>query len=688
MKEIFKFMLAIICVFAAGCSGDEPGGGNNEPEGGGQINPDSEVDDPTGTVLISMRNGNNGDTSLDGLRIGKDDNFHGSGWKISSVGKVKGLGNVSTIPSSGWSEQVAVVPGSGYVAYNSYSDTYYRLYVVDYITAAVSGGIIGADVKYQKPFKGLDQDIKLDKQFITFTGDGGSEQVVFENNTIIPFEVKSSQPWCTVKKASTREESFLYDAILISAEQSQSAKDQTAEITIKTLYDREVTITVTRKARGAFITPSQSLVNFLTFNRVSTEYIGLYTNIEPSDIKIHSDQEWLSAAIEDRAKMPARRIVSVDGKSMTRALLENPIEKTLAITCQPNGGELREGKITLSYNNVREEVMVTQEGSGFRLFSNEVEFDADKNLEVKLGYHPGNVDHYSIKCEYENGCEDWLSVRVIDWQNILFTAKINPETKDRIGNVRLYYENGGTKFDLATVRVIQRGMKYEDLNMYFNRESQNFTLTYPLPAGTKVQSSESWCSATPSGQTLVFRVSESSVNRSCVISFTGINAKIYVSQSKYKVGDKYSENGIDGRVCSMIEGVGMVYKLLGYAAWSNENVNLLDASSLDDGVANMNAVKKIPYWQSLYPAFAAVNKLNATNDNGWYFPAKNQLQAVCPVIRTFAADDGYQNYDCWSSSNYNVNTAYYLSGSNAYQKHKDAKLLIPAIHDFSYNFNK
>lgn len=72
----------------------------------------------------------------------------------------------------------------------------------------------------------------------------------------------SSQEWCKVQKASTRNESFLYDAIVVSADESQSGKDQTAEITIKTLFGKEAVINVTRKARGAFITPSQSVMGF------------------------------------------------------------------------------------------------------------------------------------------------------------------------------------------------------------------------------------------------------------------------------------------------------------------------------------------------------------------------------------------------------------------------------------------
>ena len=682
MKQILKLALAILVLAMAGCTKDDP-------DVGGDIKPDSKVDDPTGTILISMRNGNNGGTSLDGLEIGKDDNFYGgSGWSIASVGNVRGLGNVSTIPASGWSDKVSVVPGAGYVAYNRSNDTFYRLYVVEYIEAAVTGGIIGAEVKYQKPFKGLDQDIKPDKSAVVFTSQGGNEQVVFDNNSIVPFEVTSSEEWCQVKKASTRNEYFLYDAILISADESFSAVDQTAEIKIRTLYNKETVISVTRKAKGEFITPSQSEVAFFNYDKADSQYVTLFTNLETSDILVKTDVDWISAEIQDRANMAVRRIVSVDGETMHRSVSENQVNKTLAITCQPNSGEKREGRITLSYGKVSENIVVTQEGSGFRIFADNVEIEADENLIKTVGYHSGNLSWSYIGFEYENGCDEWLLAKVEDYQNISFTAKVNPDTKKRTGKVKLIYKRNGNQIDLVTVNVVQQGMKYEDIDLFLDRCAQNLTITYPLPEGTKVISSESWCSATPSGETLVFRVSGTADNRSAVISFSGIDAKIYVSQSKYKTGDSYSENGIEGRVCSMVDGVGIVYKLLGYAIWSKENIDLKDASSALDGVANMKTVMNIPDWKNLYPAFMAVDRLNKNGVIGWYFPAKDQLKAAANVIEHYCSDDGFSESVCWSSTNYNVNTAIYVVANSANSSHKNEKHLIPAFYNFSYNFNK
>jgi len=72
---------------------------------------------------------------------------------IACVGSVKGLGNIKTIPSSGWAREVAVHPGMGYIIrcknFNPQSKWLYaRVYVKDWIEST-DGGIIGAIIKYQ-----------------------------------------------------------------------------------------------------------------------------------------------------------------------------------------------------------------------------------------------------------------------------------------------------------------------------------------------------------------------------------------------------------------------------------------------------------------------------------------------------------------------------------------------------------
>ena len=155
-------LVAVICLFAAtffSCQKDKT------------------VADPEGTITLSMRNVGNGGTGLDfylsdethmgWIRIDAGNNFHQPGeysnnhYSKIDIARVDAncLGDVTTIPSSGWASLVAVTPGDGYVVRVKGKDNtplegktlYCRLYVTSWITAAGTNGIIGAEVKYQYP---------------------------------------------------------------------------------------------------------------------------------------------------------------------------------------------------------------------------------------------------------------------------------------------------------------------------------------------------------------------------------------------------------------------------------------------------------------------------------------------------------------------------------------------------------
>lgn len=109
------------------------------------------------------------------LIITSSNNFYVSGYgsgygigtpEIVCVGNVSGLNGIKDIPNSGWTEQVAVQPGQGYIIrrkpvnindpgmdlYYSQFCTYARVYVVDWLEST-SGGIIGAIIRYQDNWK-------------------------------------------------------------------------------------------------------------------------------------------------------------------------------------------------------------------------------------------------------------------------------------------------------------------------------------------------------------------------------------------------------------------------------------------------------------------------------------------------------------------------------------------------------
>ena len=180
-RRYFYLVVAAIVVSVAFNACDKKGSDSSSSSGGGgSSSSDDNKSDPEGTILVAMRNGIGGvsitEVYPDGWQRGDgvnydagfciyyDDNFMGSGVMFASKGKVSGLGAITQIPTNGWTDKTAVIPGYGYVAryerkkYNSttmqnelVSTHYVRIYVVDYITTT-GNEVIGANVKYQSPF--------------------------------------------------------------------------------------------------------------------------------------------------------------------------------------------------------------------------------------------------------------------------------------------------------------------------------------------------------------------------------------------------------------------------------------------------------------------------------------------------------------------------------------------------------
>jgi hypothetical protein len=137
--------------------------------------PDNSVPDPEGTITVNLSSGigievKDGEHWYGYIKWTGPDNFYLDGYinaggikfSICDLGVMRGLGNITAIPSTGFTvpaEQntsVACETGHGYVvkAENNMTGnniTYIRLYVIESIVST-TGGIMGAKVKYQYPF--------------------------------------------------------------------------------------------------------------------------------------------------------------------------------------------------------------------------------------------------------------------------------------------------------------------------------------------------------------------------------------------------------------------------------------------------------------------------------------------------------------------------------------------------------
>lgn len=208
MKKLFNKYLFLLCVaFGAlifsSCSKDDDAENDNS---GPVINPDKNIPDPKGTITMNMMVGDDKDKSVSindfgTIQINSAYNFMGyegsSYYSFVSLGKMKGLGNVTAIPQDGWNYSVAVNPGEGYVVRYKYYDRqaiYARLYVVSEI-AGTSGGIIGYTIKCQAPFVFAP---KFTESSLEFDADEDlTKELTFVNPTNVT--VKSKPDWCEVQ---------------------------------------------------------------------------------------------------------------------------------------------------------------------------------------------------------------------------------------------------------------------------------------------------------------------------------------------------------------------------------------------------------------------------------------------------------------------------------------------------------
>lgn len=427
-------MVGMLSVNLMSCGGDDDGGSSG---GGGTINPGVTVEDPAGTISLSMRNASSGTTTIDnGICINKSDNFEGYYTNVyfASVGAVKGLGNVTSIPTSGWANQVAVKPGYGYVAY--YNDTFYRIYVEDYIENT-SGSVIGAEIKYQKPFKGKDEKIALDETSLSFPAGGGMQTLTFKNSSIIPFIATSSEDWCQVWTSSTNEIG-IPDGIAINVIPNSSSTEAT--VTLKTLYGKETQIKVS-------IAQSISLSQEeLTIGAGSSETnLQLFANVPFTNMSASSTASWCKAQIVDvseEMKARARKVKYIAGKPASEVTANNTAKAyQLKLTIEKNESETsRQATVTVKSTDGKcsASVNVTQEGVIFKVPISEIGFDKNNNYRTVT---------------IETNTDDWEAVSSASWCTFTkngkeLTIRATPSTEDRTATVSF-------KGKKATIKVHQ-----------------------------------------------------------------------------------------------------------------------------------------------------------------------------------------------------------------------------------------
>ena len=436
-------LMAFVCVGFSACGGDDAVSTPPQP-GGNVVNPDTELPDPEGTITISMRNANNGTTYIDhDIYINRSDNF--TGCKIVSLGSMRGLGNIAQIPKGGWSEQVSVEPGTGYVAYAN--GKFYRLYVVEEIIGT-NMGVIGAKVKYQAPFGGKDEAVQVEKNALTFTSAGGTEIIKATNSSIVPFTVESSQSWCNAY-ATTADGSSVPNAVAIQVVNNASSGE--AIVTLETVTGRKTTIKVTTTSTIIPETPE------LTCGAGAFTYaINIFGNVDLSQITATSDATWCKVTTSGQAYTG-----NFNGNyNVNYTLLQ------IQLDSNPSDNERVANIMVKSNDNTATAtIKVTQEGSYLRTSLAEIGFDKNNSYRtITIDSNSSNWEAVSSAswCTFsKNGNE--LTVRAtasttdrtatISFKNHSATIKVH-QSKYAVGDS---YNENGVK---GTVAFIGDGTRY------------------------------------------------------------------------------------------------------------------------------------------------------------------------------------------------------------------------------------
>lgn len=598
-------------------------------------NPFEILPDPEGTIQLSMRDDDNGKTLLDNIYI-SDENF-ASYYRYTtpegpvlyvtfvSLGNMSGLANVKQIPTTGWASKVAVVPGNGYIAYDNLTGSYYRLYVTDYIVST-TGGIIGADVKYQVPFYGKDEAILPETESLTFPANGGTQTVVFKNQGIVPFDIETDVSWCSVQKASTNDYSFLTNAIAITVEGSSDTEAATGKITLKTIYGKETVINITRSGKEPFITTESSSISLTAAKQ--TKNVSFESNIEQDDLTVTSSAAWCKAEFSGTTsglQIMSNEIKFIGDKPVSEIdeniSLYTSVTKYLSVTVEENSStKPREATITIQdKNNISTTMSVVQNGAKITFSKEKYEFTASAK-ESRINFSCDiDVANINVTCSSE-----WCNVSFNKMKYIDISLDENISEESR--NTVIYFRNKSNEL-LSQIKIVQEGayLEISNKNISFDKNSNYRTIEIDTSAShLEAESSESWCTFSINGNNLTVRATASTTERTAVITFKGFSEQITVHQSKYAVGDSYNENGIEGTIGYIGDGGRYIYRYLGKAAWSTENV-ATGANSSTDGEYNMEVIKRIPNWQEFYPAFYLCDQLNTNGISGWYLPAADEM---------------------------------------------------------------
>lgn len=460
----YTLFIGIMAVSVTSC-GDEPSSG----QGTENIDKNKPVADPEGTISLAMNNSSqNKPTYLGDIYIGSDNNFIGDNYSgttmyFADLGSVAGLGNITAIPVSGWATKVQVIPNHGYVAVQFYQSSdywtgvvtkeirqIYRIFVSDYITST-TGGVMGADIKYQKPFDAADVDIRVDKADVMLSADKTSALVKIENKSFVPFEIEQEGFPFTVLPVYDSEVPFIITGIDIRCPENTAAvKELKSSVILKTRSGKKTEIKVTQIAADPYITLTQSELKFDS-QGLKEKYFSFDSNVA-YDVEVSTSDEWIRVDLMNNEDVWSKQSVAV-------------------ITSTNCSTESRIGYVTMKYGDVVKHVKIEQ--SGFDVLPQLPEV---YEIEAKAytGYNPIVINLYPtqptgvlmdqnmFKVESDEYYFYNLEIHPDSWgasPYIYLNAGENISRDPREGIIKLFYSQNGYFDDIlvSTVTIRQAG---------------------------------------------------------------------------------------------------------------------------------------------------------------------------------------------------------------------------------------
>lgn len=692
----------MLCLCLLPACGDSNG---DEPDNPNPINPDKEVADPAGTVKLSMRSEaavGDSKTKLDGdLWIDGADNFYADYGRIVDLGGMKGLGNVGYIPKTGYVKNVAVTPGNGYIWINTYNGGLYRIYVTNH-TQNSAGEIIGADIKYQKPFYGKDEALKPSDTNLSVSGDGGSAYVVFENNSVIPFKVESDKSWVKPQISSTLDHSFLPNAITFYIDPATTTESETATVTATTYYDKSTTITITRLG----VAPKLSIPDDAANKEIdanATEYrLPITTNLDFNDLTVKSSADWATVELVDgssRTAAIANSIRWIGNEPATHSRANTATVHTyyalVKVAANVNSAE-RNASITVSSKDgkLSAKHSLSQKGATLSVTSNGKEVndgdiidiqDTETSLNIKV---VSSVDGITVSSD-----KSWAEVTTDDEKSYTIKIAGNQTPDDRSAKISIKAKNSNLALSF-TLKQAGGTLSVKDLDgsttYYVDRDTHTYNYVIEGSLPYSVKSNADWCTIYRSGNNLAVTLSATTVTRSTTVEITGGKEPIILTykQTKYKTGD-YVTIGERLSYLNLREGKPLLYYSTGETLqWSTQSI-VTGAASKEDGAKNTQIIHDIPNWESLYPAFKVVEDLNSNGISGWYMPAIYEIfysyeeNGFIYISRSpgYPSNETYWSSTETSKTNCDVHQYYYSSSLE--NTEKKYSLRVVAVKKFN-----